>query len=149
MAAGFTIAESRIKLFAAFMEARIADGSARVDPVLAIDGSLSCRGATVALAETIERLGPFGSGNHEPRFALTDARVVKADLVGTSHVRCILTDSGGARLKAIAFRAAESPLGLTLLQSGGLPISLAGKVKLDRWNGEVRVQFQIEDAARA
>ncbi len=148
MAAGFTIAENRLKLFAAFMEAKIADGSARVDPVLSIDGGLSCGGATVTLAETIERLGPFGAGNHEPRFALTGARVVKADLVGTSHVRCILTDGGGARLKAIAFRAAESPLGLTLLQSGGLPISLAGKVKLDRWNGEVRVQFQIEDAAR-
>ena len=147
MAAGFTIAESRVKIFAAFLEARIADGSARADPILAIDGGLSCGGATVALAETIERLGPFGAGNPEPRFALNGVRIVKADLVGTSHVRCILTDSSGARLKAIAFRAADSPLGLALLQAGGRPVSLAGKVKLDRWNGEVRVQFQIDDAA--
>ena len=147
MAAGFTIAESRVKIFAAFLEARIADGSARADPILAIDGGLSCGGATVALAETIERLGPFGAGNPEPRFALNGVRIVKADLVGTSHVRCILTDSSGARLKAIAFRAADSPLGLALLQAGGRPVSLAGKVKLDRWNGEVRVQFQIVDAA--
>ncbi len=148
MAAGFTIPAGRIKIFAAFLEARIADGSARADPVLAIDGVISCGGATVALAETIERLGPFGAGNAEPRFALTGARIVKADLVGTSHVRCILSDSSGALLKAIAFRAAESPLGMALLQSGGMPVSLAGKVKLDRWNGEVRVQFQIDDAAR-
>ncbi|MDB5394618.1 MAG: recJ [Rhodospirillales bacterium] len=147
MAAGFTITASRVKIFAAFLEARIADGSARADPILAIDGGLSCGGATVGLAETIERLGPFGSGNHEPRFALTGARIVKADLVGTSHVRCIVSDSSGARVKAIAFRAAESPLGLTLLKSGGMPVSLAGKVKLDRWNGEIRVQFQIDDAA--
>jgi single-stranded-DNA-specific exonuclease len=68
--------------------------------------------------------------------------------VGTSHVRCFLTDTSGARVKAIAFRAGETPLGQLLLQSGGAPIALAGKVKLDRWNGEVRVQFQIDDAAR-
>jgi single-stranded-DNA-specific exonuclease len=148
MAAGFTIAANRVKIFAAFLEARIADGSARADPILAIDGGLSCGGATVGLAETIERLGPFGSGNQEPRFALTDVRVIKADLVGTSHVRCILSDSSGARLKAIAFRAAESPLGQALLQSRGMPVSLAGKVKIDRWSGEVRVQFQIDDAAK-
>jgi single-stranded-DNA-specific exonuclease len=149
MAAGFTIAPNRVKIFAAFLEARIADGSARADPILAIDGGLSCGGATVGLAETIERLAPFGSGNPEPRFALTGVRIVKADLVGTSHVRCILSDSSGARLKAIAFRAAESPLGQTLLQSGGRPVSLAGKVKIDRWNGDVRVQFQIDDAAKS
>jgi single-stranded-DNA-specific exonuclease len=148
MAAGFTVAENRIKLLAAFLEARIADGSARVDPVLPIDGILACGGATVALAETIERLGPFGSGNAEPRFALTDARIVKADIVGASHVRCIVTDSGGGKVKAIAFRATETPLGRLLLNSGNTAIALAGKVKIDRWNGETRVQFQIEDAAR-
>jgi hypothetical protein len=34
------------------------------------------------------------------------------------------------------------------LNSGNTAIALAGKVKIDRWNGETRVQFQIEDAAR-
>ncbi len=148
MAAGFTVKEENLQQFASFMETKIAEGGVRMDPILAIDGSLSCGGATVSLAETIEKLGPFGSGNHEPRFALTGVKIVKADLVGTSHVRCIVSDNTGGRLKAIAFRAADSPLGLALLQSGGLPIALAGKVKLDRWNGEVRVQFQIEDAAK-
>jgi len=148
MAAGFTVAENRIKVLAAFLEAQIAGAGARVDPILAIDSGLSCGGATVSLAEVIERLGPFGSGNAEPRFALTGVRIVKADLVGTSHVRCFLTDSSGAKVKAIAFRAVETPLGQLLLQSGGTPIALAGKVKLDRWNGEIRVQFQIDDAAQ-
>ncbi len=148
MAAGFTVAEGRIKVLRAFLEAKIASGGVRVDPVLAIDGGLACGGATVTLAETIERLGPFGSGNPEPRFALTGVRVLKADLVGTSHVRCILSDNSGVRVKAIAFRAIETPLGQLLMQSGGTPIALAGKVKLDRWNGEARVQFQIDDAAK-
>jgi single-stranded-DNA-specific exonuclease len=148
MAAGFTVAENRLKLFGAFMEARIAEGGARTDPVLAIDGGLTCGGATVALAEIVEQLGPFGSGNHEPRFALTGVRIVKADPVGTGHVRCIVTDGAGGRLKAIAFRAADTALGAILMRSGGAPLALAGRIKLDRWNGETRVQLQIEDAAQ-
>jgi single-stranded-DNA-specific exonuclease len=149
MAAGFTIAENRLAVFKAFLETKIADAGDRADPTLSIDGCLTCGGATVSMAEIIEKLGPFGSGNAEPRFALTGARIVKADLVGVNHVRCILTDTGGGRVKAIAFRAADTPLGQCLLKSGGTPLSLAGRVKLDRWNGEVRVQFQIEDAMLA
>ncbi len=149
MAAGFTVAEGRLKTFAAFLDVRVADGSGRSLPMLGIDGGLACGGATIALAETIERLGPFGSGNAEPRFALTGVRVAKADLVGTGHVRCFLSDSGGGRLSGIAFRAADTALGQALLTSAGAPLALAGRIKLDRWNGEARVQFQIEDAARA
>ena len=148
MAAGFTISASRLKVFAAFMEARIAEAGARADPEFTIDGALSCGGATVALAESIERLGPFGSGNAEPRFVLTGARIIRSELVGTSHVRCVVSDPGGGRLKAIAFRAAEGALGQTLLTAAGGPVSLAGRLKLDRWNGDLRVQFQIEDIAR-
>lgn len=147
MAAGFTVAQNRLKVLKAFLEAKVSESGERAVPVLAIDAAVACGGATVTLAEIIEKLGPFGSGNHEPRFALTSARIVTADLVGTSHVRCIITDNSGARVKAIAFRAAESPLGQALLNGRGKPIALAGKVKLDRWNGETRVQFQIEDAA--
>jgi single-stranded-DNA-specific exonuclease len=148
MAAGFTIAIGRLKVFTAFMEARFAEAGARAEPALAIDGALSCGGATVGLAESIERLGPFGSGNAEPRFVLTGARIIQAEPVGTGHIRCVVSDAGGGRLKAIAFRAADGALGQTLMTSRGSPISLAGRLKLDRWNGDTRVQFQIEDIAR-
>jgi single-stranded-DNA-specific exonuclease len=147
MAAGFTVRAEALPRFAEFLNRRLADAGPAAEPILSIDGALACGGATVALAEIIERLGPFGSGNAEPRFALSGTRIVKADLVGASHVRCILTDQRGARLKAIAFRAVDTPLGKALLASGGNPIALAGRLKLDRWNGEVRVQFQIEDVA--
>ena len=148
MAAGFTVAENRVKLLGAFFDARVVGQGVQAEPMLAIDGMLSCGGATVELVETIERLGPFGSGNAEPRFALRDARIVKADRVGVNHVRCIVTDGTGARVKAIAFRAADGPLGQALMTAGGTPVALAGRVKIDRWNGEARVQLQIEDMAR-
>jgi single-stranded-DNA-specific exonuclease len=152
MAAGFTVAADRVAEFRAFMAARVAAaaGTTRLEPVLEIDGALQVGGATFALAEAIERVGPFGSGNPRARFVLAGARVVSADPVGTNHVRCVLTDAGGnARLAAMAFRCADTPVGEILLRRGALPLHLAGQLTCDRWNGQQRARFEIEDAAPA
>jgi single-stranded-DNA-specific exonuclease len=76
-------------------------------------------------------------------------RVVKADVVGRNHVRCILGGADGGRLKGIAFRALESALGTALLRRGGPPLHLAGRLDLDSWNGRESVPMIIEDAAPA
>jgi len=97
----------------------------------------------------IARAGPFGAGNPEPLFAIPDARVVFADVVGKDHVRLRLAGGDGARLDAIAFRSADTPLGQGLMASRGKTIHAAGRLKIDEWNGRVRVQLHVEDAAPA
>ena len=64
-----------------------------------------------------------------------------------NHVRCRMTDEGGNRLSAVAFRAAGSPLGEALLARHDNEMHLAGSLQIDRWRGEERVQLVIEDAA--
>jgi single-stranded-DNA-specific exonuclease len=149
MAAGFTVAADHQADFRAFLADRIMAQTGPGGPVaeLGLDGTLQPRGATVELATALQRLAPFGSGNREPRFALPAARVVQADIVGEDHVRCILTGEDGGRLKAIAFRAAGRPLGQLLMQSGGLPVHIAGQLRLDRWQGRESVQLIVDDAA--
>jgi len=150
MAAGFTVAKSRLAEFRAFVGERLAAQLAgELTPLLELDGALDCAGATVELVETLATLGPFGSGNPEPRFAVIAARVVKADVVGQGHVRCILAGSGGQRLKAIAFRAADNDLGQALLASRGGAFHLAGSLRVDTWGGGASVQLTIEDGAPA
>jgi single-stranded-DNA-specific exonuclease len=73
--------------------------------------------------------------------------VARADIVGEKHVRCFLSDQQGGRLGAIAFRSVGTRLGDTLLARGGAAIHLAGTLRVDRWRGEARIQFSIEDAA--
>ena len=51
------------------------------------------------------------------------------------------------RLKAIAFRVVDRPLGETLLNTGGLPLHIAGHLQIDRWQGRENAQLIIEDAA--
>jgi single-stranded-DNA-specific exonuclease len=63
-------------------------------------------------------------------------------------VRCTVTGADGAgRLKAIAFRAADTPLGHALLGSRGSPLHLAGHLRADEWKGSVSAQLLVDDAA--
>ncbi|MGE5504957.1 MAG: single-stranded-DNA-specific exonuclease RecJ [Actinomycetota bacterium] len=150
MAAGFTVARERLAEFRTFLAERLqAQLAGELVPVLELDGALDAAGATVPLVETLKQLGPFGAGNAEPRFAVAGARVVKADVVGSGHVRCILAGAGGSRLKAIAFRAADEELGHALLSSAGAAFHLAGTLRLDSWQGNTSVQLVIEDGAKA
>src|SRR5690348_15441621 len=119
MAAGFTVAAEKVAAFRDFLIARAAGAIADDDlvPELAVDGLLAAGAATPELVAVLERLAPFGTGNPEPRFALGNLRVLRAEVVGGSHLRCVLGDGGGnARLKAMAFRALDSELGAALLQ---------------------------------
>jgi single-stranded-DNA-specific exonuclease len=148
MAAGFTVTGDRIAELSAFLAGHVARqlaGGPRAAE-LVLDGVLHTRGVTPALAAELTAVGPFGAGNDEPRFAVLNAEVVRADVVGSGHVRCILSGAGGGRVKAIAFRSADSELGLGLLGAAGRRLHLAGLVRADTWQGRLDAQLVIEDA---
>jgi single-stranded-DNA-specific exonuclease len=150
MAAGFTVAEDKLGALREFLAARIeaAIGAEIPTPLLTIDGAIAPTGATAEFLAMIQQLAPFGSGNPEPRFAIPAARIFYAEPVGGAHVRCTIGDAAGAgKLKAIAFRCLDNPLGAALLDRGGALLHLAGHLRADEWNGRAGVQFCIDDAA--
>jgi single-stranded-DNA-specific exonuclease len=151
MAAGLTVEAARIEELSEFLDGRVAQSVADrpAVPELGVDGAVSVGAATLDLVATVERMGPFGIGNAEPRFAVMGARVVKADIVGEKHVRAILSSADGGRLKAIAFRAVGQPIGDALMARGGGELHLAGHLRVDRWQGNERVQLVIDDVAQA
>lgn len=152
MAAGFTVSRDRQEEFRSYLSERIAKqvGAGGIVPRLSLDGAVRVEGASVSLFNSLQKLAPFGVGNSEPRFAIPDVRIMQSDVVGSDHVRCRLAGIGGGSLKAIAFRVADQPLGDLLLGSkGDRPIHVAGKLKLDRWQGREQVQIIIDDAAPA
>jgi single-stranded-DNA-specific exonuclease len=62
-------------------------------------------------------------------------------------VSCVLAGPDGGRARGIAFRAGGTALGPALLATGGAPVRLAGRLRLDRYKGREQPSFQIEDAA--
>jgi single-stranded-DNA-specific exonuclease len=150
MAAGFTVTLEKLDALREFLVERLGEGldQERLVPELRVDGALTLGAAQAGLICHIERLAPFGAGNPEPRFALTGVRVAHAEVVGSGHLRCTLADPlDTARLRAIAFRAAGTPLGQFLAETRGITIHIAGHLRRDNWLGGDAVQLSIDDAA--
>lgn len=148
MAAGLTIARDKLAAFNDFVAERVARADLAATPSLELDGAMDVGGATTDLFRLLDRAGPYGSGNPEPRFALQSCRVEFAKTVGTGHVSCRLASEGRGRLKAIAFRSAERDVGRAILEAGGRPLHFAGHLRADTWNGRNGVQLIVEDVAR-
>lgn len=152
MAAGLTVENGKVGALAEWLDARLGRevASASASQALLLDLALAPGGLTPDLVGTLEQAGPYGMGWPGPRVAVGPVRAVKADVVGKDHVRLIVAGADGARFKAIAFRAAESELGQTLLHGArDRWLWLAGRAKIDDWGSRPAAELHIEDAAWA
>ena len=151
MAAGLTVAADRIDALGEFLNDRLAEMVARAtaDRALAIDAVLAPRGIAPLWCDAIEAAGPFGAGWPAPRVATGPVRIVESAVVGTDHVRTIVSGDDGARFKAMAFRSAATELGQALLGARGRRLWLAGRAKRDDWGSRPAAELHIEDAAWA
>ncbi len=152
MAAGLTIAADQIDGFGDFLEGRLAEGVARStgDRALLVDALVAPGGVTPALVTALEQGGPYGMGWPAPRVAAGPVRVIKADIVGNGHVRAVVAGDDGKSIKTVAFRQAETPLGLALL--GAAPhrrLWIAGRAKIDDWSSRPAAEIHLDDAAWA
>lgn len=152
MACGLTIDPSRLNALADWLDERLARDvtGTRGAQSLLLDLSLAPGGLRPSLVETLEAAGPFGIGWPGPRVAVGPVRLVKCDLVGADHVRMVAAGADGNSFKAIAFRAAQSEMGQTLLYgSRGRQFWLAGRAKIDDWGSRPAAELHVEDAAFA
>ncbi len=149
MAAGCTVDWNRVEDLRDFLSENLAaelassDGEARA---LWIDATASIGAATPELMTALERIGPFGPGHPEPVFALPEVRVQYASAVKGEHVRFVLEDARGARIRGISFRSATTPLGEALLAREGAFHTVV-KLKRDTYGGGDRVEVELLDIA--
>lgn len=148
MAAGLSVRPAMIPELREYLCERLgleAAAAAAAD-ALDVDALVTARGADRGLWTDFQRLAPFGPGNPEPMFALADARIERPTALRGGHVRVTLADGSGGRLKAVAWRAADTEAGRRLLGEGAI-LHLAGRLKPDDWNGREGVELEIEDVA--
>ena len=150
MAAGLTVAPDRLNALADWLDERLGRdvAVARVGQALQLDLAVAPLGLNPALVEELESAGPYGVGWPAPRLAVGPVRVVRADLVGTDHIRLIVTGTDGGQFKAVAFRAASTEFGQTLLRAPrDRRLWLAGRAKIDDWGSRPAAELHLEDAA--
>lgn len=156
MAGGFTVDPAKFTGFHEFLKKHIGAQALEVPdyPITEIDAAMSVRAANVDFVRVIENhMAPYGMANAEPVFMLQNVIVAAPDIVGTNHVRCYIRDvEGGASIKGISFRSANSELGIALLKQKkgqAVPMHLVGHFQINTWQGRESVEFHIKDAAFA
>jgi single-stranded-DNA-specific exonuclease len=101
------------------------------------------------LLSEISTLEPFGVGNPAPIFRFKGVYVLKADIVGSKHIKVMFTPQresfGSNPLPAIAFNAVGSDFEQILLSKKPLNLSVFGTLKLNSWQGYDTTQLQLRD----
>lgn len=124
-------------------------------PTLHLDATALPASLTPQLAQTLNQLAPFGNGNPEPMLALEKVQIAYARPVGATqeHLKLRLTSLAGgpgnsSGIDAIAFGAMNTPLGPALTGKTPLkgPLTLAGHLRLNRFQRSEKTDFQITDA---
>ena len=151
MAAGLTVEVSKLNEVMARLTEIVAFQGAEVlaRPVLRVDGLLQPSGISVELIEDLEKAGPFGAGSPEPTVVLSNQIIKWPRKVGSSHLQFTLEDVSGARLRAIAFRAMDSPLGDALFNSGSMAVHVAGTLTINEFRGNAAPNIRVVDACLA
>lgn len=149
MAAGFSVEDSKLAEIKAFLEDDFKKQLALQENknTRFFDSFISTTGVTIDLAKQVEKMGPFGSSNPEPRFLLKNITIYKKNIFGSNHITCFVRDSiiTDHMVKVNAFRALDSELGKTLLENSNSPINLVGYLRVNRWRNRESVEFILED----
>ncbi|WP_409433917.1 single-stranded-DNA-specific exonuclease RecJ [Litorimonas sp. RW-G-Af-16] len=150
MAGGLSIEPDKLEDFEAFMLNALSDdvALATANPSRSIDAIISVSAVNLDMLDTIERIGPYGSGNPQPVFALADLRLSYAQRLKGNHVRFSFTDRAGQVLSGICFRADESGLADALLDPNPASYHVIGQIRENLWKGRRKVDFHLIDMAR-
>lgn len=145
-ACGLTIiSESHVHQFRTEVNAHAASvfGERGGEAPLMIDAELSASQISLALAEQLALLEPFGEGNRSPVFALLGATVMAAETMGSTgtHLRLTVLGAAGGVVKCVGFGMGAKARELAM----GAIIDVAIEVGVNVWNGRREVQARIVD----
>ena len=149
MACGLTIENKYIKTFHEILEKNLSDriNSIRSKFSIKIDALLNISAVNMELINSINQIGPYGSGNPTPTFAFAELRVAYADRVKGGHIRCNFEDKNGQRIKGICFRAEELGFDEILLNERNRYLHIVGTLKKNTWNGHTSIDLQVIDVS--
>ena len=144
LAAGFTIQEGNIDTFRQRMNRYVRSTSGKELPVscLDVDAAITCPAeVTLAEAEHLGQLEPYGAGNNRPTFALLGATVDSIQSVGQGRHLKLRLSKGVSRFDAIFFSTTEAECGI----SAGSRVDAAFYLQANTFRGSTTLQLQLID----
>jgi single-stranded-DNA-specific exonuclease len=149
-AAGLSIKREHIAELRRRLNEHAAANLSREDlqPAIMIDAELPAEALTLALAEELRALEPYGAGNPRPLFMTRDLRLLSEPRVMKDrHLKLRLAAADGRSLEAVWWGGVEELDGQTL--APGTRIELAYTVEPNTWQGVTRLQLCVKDMKRS
>lgn len=112
-----------------------------------IDAIIALQSVDINLLEKLEKLAPYGAGWPEPKFMLSNMKILKADYLNGGHLRLFMMDEFENKANAICFNAMNSALGEVLVSKTWCDLIV--RFKKDDWRGQNAVSTEIIDAQYA
>lgn len=147
MAAGFSVKAENIPELILFFQERFADDIVkyRKNRRYKYDCLLNVNEVSVEFINRVNLLGPYGTGNPEPRFAfkcqVTDTKQMGQD---GAHVKCTLSDQEtGVFIEGVAFNATSNGILEALIKNNACTV--IGKLTINSWQNKETVNLIIED----
>ena len=147
-ACGFLMAEDKLPLLRQAVQEEM-DFLKEADPHIFDNGipwdlELDPAEITVELAETLEKLEPFGKDNERPKFMLREVSLQGVRFMGAdeTHARFTAVSRAGTQADCVLFRKAQEWRSLLCSEE---PVDLIGTVDVQQWQGRTRVQIMIEE----
>ncbi|MBP6889224.1 MAG: single-stranded-DNA-specific exonuclease RecJ [Candidatus Moranbacteria bacterium] len=147
-AAGMTIKNENLDVFYERFSALVEENLREVvtEPEMWIDMEIQPTDIVPRLVTDITRFAPFGEGNTEPVFALSDMRVKQVRFVGNGnkHLKFSLESPDGKSFDAIGFSLGER---FPMIVEGDR-LDIAFTLEENTWNGRSSIQLKLIDLCR-
>jgi len=98
------------------------------------------------LLEDIEKLEPFGNGNEEPKFIISDVKIDYVKILKEKHLLIFFQTDNSINLRAICFNCIGTKLGEYLLNYKNYNLELGCAIRRDNYNKSLLPQMVIMDA---
>jgi single-stranded-DNA-specific exonuclease len=93
----------------------------------------------------VSKLGPFGSGNSEPKFIVEDLSIIKINFENEFLLKVLFKNSSGLYLHGICFKNNKDKVIDYIKNFKSHKFHIAGKLSCNDWNKQRIIEFVIED----
>ena len=145
-ACGFTIREENVEeLREALNETMVwmkEEDPHILEPLNPYDIEAPIAALDVELVKELELLGPFGSENEKPRFAIRGVSVDRVMFMGSEgqHMRVNVSQESGGQAECVLFSATDEQRDLLIV---GKKVDLVCELSVNEWQGRESLQLMI------
>ena len=144
MAAGLTLKKENLCDFKNFILKDFSKNKFLRNNISLYDAEISSRALNQDFYTDIKKLEPFGTGNPNPTFLLSDLKVIKINILKNNHLSLILKTKVGFSVKSIFFNSKNNKVGEYLLNYKKT-FSVLGQINENIWNNKKVLQLIIQD----